>query len=131
MTRSDTKLNTAALVIRWIARVWSLFSIGFVLLILVGELVSPHAALPSSLRDIVGMFFFPFGVCVGLVLAWKWEALGGLIALGSLVAFYFTLYIFDGRFPRGPFFALVAAPGALFLIGKIVSSRAASPSSRR
>ena len=128
MNSSTANVNTAALVIRWIARAWSVLSIGFVLLILVGELVSPHAALPSSLRDIVGMLFFPFGVCVGLILAWKREGLGGTIALGSLAAFYITLYIADSRLPRGPYFALVAAPGALFLVTHFISLTTKPPS---
>jgi hypothetical protein len=43
--------------IRWVARVWSIASVGLVLLIVVGELVYPHAPLPTF-RDLVGMFFF-------------------------------------------------------------------------
>lgn len=103
-------------VIRWIARVWSVASIGFILLILAGELFSPHAPPPTALRDLLGLFFFPFGTCVGMVLAWRWEGLGGAITVGSLLAFYATLYIADGQFPRGLFFLLVAAPGLLFLL---------------
>jgi hypothetical protein len=103
-------------VIRRIAKVWSIASIGFTLLMLVGELIAPHAPPPTALRDLLGLFFFPFGTCVGMVLAWRWEGLGGAITVGSLLAFYATLYIADGRFPRGPFFLLVAAPGFLFLL---------------
>lgn len=102
-------------IVRWIARVWSIASVGLVLLIVVGELVYPHAP-PPTFRDLIGMFFFPFGVCVGMILAWRWEGLGGGITVGSLLAFYTTLRIMRGRFPGGPWFALIAAPGALFLL---------------
>ena len=59
--------------------------------------------------------FFPIGTCAGMILGWRWEGLGGTITIGSLLAFYGALRIMDGRFPGGPFFALVAAPGLLFL----------------
>ena len=110
-------------VLRWIARVWSVACVGFVLLILVGEMVSPHAAPPSSLRELVGLLLFPFGVCLGLILAWRWEVVGGVIALGSLAVFYMTMFLSDGRFPRGPFFVLVAGPGLLFLVAWAIGIR--------
>jgi hypothetical protein len=116
MNDSKAKPSTANLAIRWIARIWSIASVGFVLLIVVGELVYPHAPPPSAFRDLVGLFFFPFGTCVGMILAWRWEGVGGGIAVGSILAFYALLRVIDGRFPRGPYFALVAAPGVLFLL---------------
>lgn len=82
----------------------------------VGELVYPHAPPPATFRDLVGLFLFPFGTCVGMILAWRWEGLGGGITVGSLLAFYVALRVMDGRFPRGPWFALIAAPGILSLL---------------
>ena len=116
MNESSAKLPTAIRVLRWVARIWSIVSIGFILLIAIGELISPHAPPPSTLRDIVGMFLFPFLTCVGMILAWRWEGVGGGITVGSVLAFYAWLGIMDGRLPRGPYFALVAAPGFLFLL---------------
>ncbi len=115
MDDGRAKPDIVTLIIRWIARIWSITTIGFVLLILAGELLLPHAP-PPTLRDLVGLFFFPFGVCVGMLLAWRWEGLGGCVAVGSLLAFYATLRIMNGRFPGGPYFALIAAPGFLFLL---------------
>jgi hypothetical protein len=109
------KPGKAARITRWIARGWSIASIGLVLLIFVGEFLFPHAPGSFAFRDLVLLFFFPFGVCLGMILAWRWDGLGGGIAVGSLLAFYAALRIMDGRFPGGPFFALVAAPGFLFL----------------
>ena len=116
MNNPTIKPGIVTLVIRWIARVWSIASVGLVLLIAVGELVYPHAAAPATFRDLVLLFFFPFGTCVGMILAWRWEGLGGGITVGSLLAFYAALRVIDGRFPRGPYFALIAAPGLLFLL---------------
>jgi hypothetical protein len=103
------------LIIRWVARGWSLASIGFLLLIFVGEFLFPHAPASFTFRDLVLLFFFPFGTCVGMILALRWQGLGGAITVGSLLAFYAALRIMEGRFPRGPFFVLVAGPGFLFL----------------
>jgi len=45
------------------------------------------------------------------------------MTIGSLLVFYVALVLMDGRFPRGPFFALVAAPGILFLASWAISPR--------
>jgi len=109
-------------VIRWIARVWSVASVGFVLLMSVGSgLAEGFNPAQFAFRDCVGLFFFPFGVCLGMIVAWRWEGLGGGITVGSLLAFYAALRIMDGRFPGGPYFALVAAPGILFLVCSLLS----------
>jgi len=110
------RIQSAIVMIRWIARAWSILSFTFVLGMVVGELLAPHAPMPSSLRDIAGFLCFPIGVSGGMILGWRWEGIGGGIAAGSLAAFYGILYLADGRFPRGPYFVLVAAPGFLFLL---------------
>jgi hypothetical protein len=109
-------VESSVAIIRVVARLWSIASLAFMLLMVAGEVFSPHAPAPESLRDVVGLLLFPFGVCVGIILAWRWEGLGGGIAGGSLLAFYAAMRVMDGRFPRGPFFALVGAPGFLFLV---------------
>ena len=102
--------------IRWIARIWSVVSIGFILLMFIGSGLAEGFNLAQfTSRDLVGLFFFPFGVGLGTIVAWRREGLGGGITVGSFLAFYVALRVMDGRFPRGPWFALVAAPGVLFL----------------
>jgi len=125
---SDQKprTGTATLVVRWLARGWSIASLAFLLLIFVGEIVYPHAPAPGTPRDVVALLLFPCGTCVGMILGWRWEPLGGSITLGSLAAFYAWLWINDGRFPGGPYFALMAAPGLLFLIAWALTVRSKS-----
>jgi len=36
----------------------------------------------------VGFLFFPVGICVGLIVAWWREGLGGAITVSSLLIFY-------------------------------------------
>ncbi|HEY60461.1 MAG TPA: hypothetical protein G4N92_07255 [Anaerolineae bacterium] len=115
MAKNIKKSVTEENVMRWIARIWSIASILFILVMFIGSLFSGDSSI-FSLRDVIGLFFFPIGVFVGLVLAWRWEGIGGVITVASFFAFYLTLWSFDGRLPRGPYFALTAAPGLLFLV---------------
>ena len=127
MNNPTAKPGMVTIVIRWIARVWSMASVGLVLLIAVGELVYPHAPPPTTFRDLAGLFLFPFSTCVGMILAWRREGLGGGITVGSLLAFYALLGVIDGRFPRGPWFVLIAAPGGLFLLCWLLSQGVRKP----
>ncbi len=112
------------LIVRWMARAWSIASVGFILLMFIGSGLAEGFNLAQfTSRDWVGLFFFPFGVGLGMIVAWRREGLGGGIAVGSLLAFYAALRVMDGRFPRGPWFALVAAPGILFLMSWVLSAR--------
>lgn len=110
--------QSTTFIIRWIARVWSALSILLLLAFAIGE--AEHGPGPSR-QMWVGLAFFPIGVCAGLALAWYREKLGGLLALGSLVAFYVWNISRSGHPPRGPWFFLVAAPGILFLIAGMCS----------
>lgn len=123
MERSKPRSAVVGTLLCWIARVWSLLSLGFVGLCVAGEALYPTAPAPSAPRDLLGLTLFPFAICLGMIVAWRWEGLGGAITVGSLVAFYILMFIMDGRFPRGPFFVLVAAPGALFLASWWLSRR--------
>ena len=87
MAGSLIRSGKVTLTISWLARIWSLASIGFVLLIIVGELLYPHAPLPDTVRDWAGLLSFPVGTCLGLILVWRREGLGGGITVGSLLVF--------------------------------------------
>jgi len=122
MNEIHPSIKRGVTAIRWIARVWSIASVGFVLLMFVGSgLAEGFDPAQFTSRDLIGLFFFPFGVCLGMIAAWRWEGLGGGIAVGSLLAFYAALRVMDGRFPRGPWFVLIAAPGFLFLVCWLLS----------
>lgn len=56
-----------------------------------------------------------------MILAWRREGPAGAVTVGSLLAFYALLRFTDGKFPKGPYFTLVAAPGALFLLSWVLS----------
>ena len=127
MVGEISRFHRIALFIRRIAKIWSILSLILITAIIVGEIVSPHSLPPSSFRDIIGLVLFPFGVCLGMLLAWRWEGLGGIISVACFFGFYSALWLFDRRLPRGPYFALVAAPGLLFLVSYLLD-RAIEPS---
>lgn len=113
MNVSTLQQNSITLTIRWLARLWSLASIGLLLLFFIGGGFNPMLITPA---EWVGLFFFPFGITVGMIVAWWYEGVGGLITEGSLLGFYLWQLLAWGDFPRGPYFALFAAPGFLFLL---------------
>lgn len=122
MNEPTARPAIVTLTVRWMARAWSIASVGFILLMFIGSgLAEGFNPAQFAFRDWVGLFFFPFGVGLGMIVAWRREGLGGAITVGSLLAFYAALRVMDGRFPRGPYFALVAAPGVLFLVCWLLS----------
>jgi len=112
-------------IIRWIARVWAALMAAFILFMTIGEAALEgfgpifHLAFWESLM--VGAFSIVF---TGLILAWKWERLGGWLIIGGMAAFYLLNLIFSGDFPRGPFFVIIALPGILFLISYYTRKKA-------
>ncbi len=65
---------------------------------------------PLGTRVVIG-FIFVFGYFTGLILAWKWEGLGGLSAIICIIAFSITI-----KNMPVPIYMLMAIPGLLFLI---------------
>ncbi|MEW6228212.1 MAG: hypothetical protein AB1700_09020, partial [Bacillota bacterium] len=108
-----SKLGVAT--IRWAARVLSVF---FVVVVLLMTVVPDPYREPRALRfnEIVELAFLPWGVLIGTLLAWRWERIGGFIAVGSLLAFYSSFLLLRGWFPSGPWFLLFSLPGILFLL---------------
>lgn len=98
--------NTSFTILRWVARVWSIASIVLLCAFLLGEGLPPLT---------VKAMLFPFGVMLGLTLAWWHERIGGLATVFSIVLFYVLEYAGQGRVPRGYAFMLISAPGAIFL----------------
>jgi hypothetical protein len=97
-------------VVHRIARIWSIVTIGLVLILMAGEGVNP-----ANSTEWIEFLFFPVGICVGLILAWWKEGIGGGITTGSLLVFYAIHLITAGTLPKGWAWLAFAAPGFLFL----------------
>lgn len=100
--------------LRWVARALSIVTIGFILLFVVGE-----GGGWASVRgqDLIGLVFFPVGLLLGLVLGWRREMSGGVIAVGSIVLFYLVYGLAINRNVfQGWAFLVLSIPGWLFLL---------------
>lgn len=97
--------------LRWIARIWGIGST----LLLLAFVFGGEEHLRFRFEEAIPFLFFPVGVVIGFLVAWKWELAGGLITVGSLTAFYAYMLLVGGRWP-GPYFSLFAAPGFIHLI---------------
>jgi|ERR1035438_3295988 hypothetical protein len=98
-------------VVRWTSRLWSIASIGLILLFIFGEGMK-HVR-PS---EWLLFLFFPAGISIGMILAWWKEGLGGGITVGSLLLFYIIHFAVARAFPHGWAFLLFSFPGFLFLL---------------
>ncbi|HLA97998.1 MAG TPA: hypothetical protein VJL34_06060 [Anaerolineales bacterium] len=107
--------SRAAKLVRWVARLLSLLVLGFALLIFLEP--EPNAVEPLPLKDWIELGFYGLAL-LGLLLAWRWEGLGGAIAilgvLGNNVAFLILRGYWMGGLLIPAFF--VSLPGILFLV---------------
>jgi hypothetical protein len=96
--------TTAALIIRWTARVISAFLVLFSLFIFFGETIgSMHSEMNLAIRHTaaINLLLMLSGI-IGLALAWKWELTGSILAcLSYLVLGFFDRSIF--MFPMAVF----------------------------
>lgn len=104
-------------VLNWIARIWSILSIVFILTFFLGSMLGPDKGGEND-PSILMFVFFPIGLVIGLILAWKWNFAGGLIAVLSIILFHLTI-----EPELNLFIELIAVPGLLFLIAGIIAKQ--------
>lgn len=117
--------------LRWIARIWASVVIAVTLFVVVGYgwtwittgTADPYAAEEYPPVENIPPLFAALSV-VGLAIAWRWEGIGGAIAVIFNLAAYPVLLIhwpIAQNFPRyllAPYgvWMMIAIPGVLFLI---------------
>jgi hypothetical protein len=111
MENLNDRFSNSTRFIRWTARILSVISIGLLLGFIIGEGIHP-----TTLNEKIGLIFFPFGIAMGMIIAWWREGLGGGITVGSLLVFYVIHFAFTRTFPNGPGWLLFTVPGFLFLL---------------
>jgi hypothetical protein len=119
------RTSSFAVVLRWVARIWSIFSIFTILTLLsftVGGATGGRGPRPT-LQEWIGLALLPAGAGLGLVVAWYREKLGGILALGCLIFFYGWNLLRSGHLPEGPFFFVMAVPSLLFLLAGLLCHR--------
>jgi len=116
--------------IRWIARIWGALILAYALALFIGyagNWISTGVADPYAVEDVSPIEALPpigiFISALGLGIAWRWERVGGLIAVvfqaATLILLLITIPI-TRDFPRTaiPYLLLlvVVTPGILFLV---------------
>ena len=84
MSTLNTELNLTLAWLKWVARIGSIASIALLAAFFIGEGFHPSQV---ARREWVGLLFFPFGVVLGMIVAWFKEGLGASITLTSLFCF--------------------------------------------
>ncbi len=81
MSHSE-RVPRAARVMRWVARIWgALITVAALIMVFTPD---PYATEPISLRD--GFLLSLWGVAIlGLLLAWCWEVVGGIVTIATMV----------------------------------------------
>ncbi|MEA3325886.1 MAG: hypothetical protein U9R53_01025 [Chloroflexota bacterium] len=93
--KNKTLLPRKILILRWIARIWSLVIFIFALIIIFSP--DPYATgEPIPVTDYVLLGLWG-GSVVGLLVAWLRERLGALIAIGTMLARELLFIIIEGR----------------------------------
>jgi hypothetical protein len=113
-------------IIRRIARIWSAIVIGFGILIFIGEVIEAATTelAPYPFYENIIPFTLLTAV-VGLALAWRWEGLGAIVNIVSVIINFVT-YLFTGREAWVVVLLIltpVLIPGILFLVCWFYSRR--------
>lgn len=112
-SREKTKHYCAA-GICWAARILGSLLAALVLVIVVCHAFSeeglpdPFSQPPGVTLEFLGLF----AVWAGVVLAWKWEGVGGLLTIGGVIIFH----IVEGRLWLNWVFGLFGLVGIMFLL---------------
>ena len=96
--------------LRWAPRFASLLLGGGFLLLLAGEIVTPHSAPPANLREWTGIVLCAVA-CLAPLACWRWPAQGAAVSLAALSAFAAVV-----NFSRYDVLLVMAVPALLFLL---------------
>jgi len=102
--------KTFSLILRWTARGIGALILAFVALHVIS------AGLPNlqNIAPVEGLLWIGFVLSlVGFVLLWKWELIGGIVALGGITLFYVVNFAISGKLPGGWVLPLFFLPSLL------------------
>jgi len=101
--------NLLATIFRWIARVIGIVLVGLMLILAIGEGVPNLFTQPFLIQ----LGFLALALVVsGILLAWRWEFLGGIMSLAGWVLFILAERV---HWQHSLFFILLVVPSLLFL----------------
>jgi len=92
-------------------------------MMILAHIASGDGSLWPSGKDALPFLFFPFGLAVSLVIAMKWEGIGGLMVILCMIAWHITMNMAHGNPDISAFIDGLAVPGVLFLVVWIISRK--------
>ena len=114
--------NQFAIIILWVARILAIVEIGFILFFMLDDLLGNTESGGSGLKtltDIATFICFPVFTVLGLLIAFKWEGWGGFLSTIGFIG----LSIFRTDLVSDPKMIVLAVPGILFLLYRIIKKR--------
>ena len=98
-----------------IARISSAISIGIIVFFFIAHLTGDEFTQVLSMKEGILFLFFPIGVCLGQIIAWEQELIGGVITVISIAAFN----LLDGSPYDFSMIDALALPGILFIFSAL------------
>jgi len=107
-------------IILWAARLLGSVVIVFLLFMTIGELLSTDSkTVMIKTSDVFALLLFPISTIVGLLIAFKWKGIGGLITVGSMI----LLHIIRPDLASSILISAFAIPGLLYIIYSVWSKK--------
>lgn len=106
--------NKGLTIIHWIARVLGTLTLAFLLFMVIGQFFGAEeiGLGIGSGSDLISLVFFPVSTIIGLVLAYKWEGIGGIITVIGMIG----LHIIRPDLASNLIISMFAIPGLLYII---------------
>ncbi len=118
---SIMKPATLTKLLKWTARIWGILAIFLILYFFMTNEADHGIQVPSD--EMFTFFLFPVSTITGLLIAFKWEGVGGLISTAGLIA----LFIMRPGLFWVPLFGLGLFPPGMFFMMYWLTSRKRSP----
>ncbi|MBT3560002.1 MAG: hypothetical protein HN773_02900 [Flavobacteriaceae bacterium] len=99
----------------WITRISSGISIGVIAFFFIAHLTGNEFTQVLSMKEGILFLFFPIGVCLGQIIAWDREFIGGIITMISIGVFN----LLDGSPYNFSMIDALALPGILFIFSAL------------
>lgn len=87
-------------------------------MMIIGELFTKSSVIALKRSDLIALLLFPGSTIIGLLLAYKWKSLGGLITVGGII----LLHIIRPDLASSILINTFAIPGLLYIIYAVWSN---------
>ena len=107
-------------IILWIARLLGSVTVAFLLFMTISELLSTDSkTVMIKTSDAIALLLFPVSTIIGLLIAFKWKGIGGLITVGGMI----LLHIIRPDLASSLLISAFAVPGLLYIIYSVWSKK--------